>query len=110
MNASSHRPQHGFTLVELLVVIGIIAVLISILLPSLARARESATNVACLSNLRQMGNAFMMYANENQSKLPVGLWTGWTPAPENDQTRWYQLINPYAGGIGNTELTTASGN
>lgn len=103
------RNARGFTLVELLVVIGIIALLISILLPSLARAREAAVNVSCLSNLRQMGIGFNMYSNDNQGKLPVGLWTGWTPAPENDQTRWYQLLNPYVGGTGNTELTCASG-
>jgi len=66
----SGRRKRGFTLVELLVVIGIIAVLIGVLLPALARARESSIRIKCASNLRQIGIAAMNYAAENKGSLP----------------------------------------
>ena len=71
MPAPTRRASRkAFTLVELLVVIGIIAILIAILLPALNRARESARAVQCLSNLRQLGLAFTMYTNENKGRFP----------------------------------------
>src|SRR3954465_14931845 len=62
----------GFTLVELLVVIGIIALLISILLPALNRAREEGKRTVCLSGLRSFGQLLNMYANDHKGMVPLG--------------------------------------
>src|SRR4051794_12458706 len=65
------RLSRGFTLVELLVVVGIIALLVAILLPALTRAREQAQRVACGSQLHQFHIALVMYANDNHGWLPI---------------------------------------
>ena len=71
---SAQRPR-AFTLIELLVVISIIVVLVAILLPSLANAREAGKRAQCLGNLRQLGIFTTVYANENHDQMPIGyLW------------------------------------
>jgi prepilin-type N-terminal cleavage/methylation domain-containing protein len=73
------RPNtKAFTLVELLVVIGIIAILIGFLMPALKRAREAAVQTSCASNLHQIAILFQMYTNEGK---------GWVPHPGRDG--WY---------------------
>src|SRR3712207_6609237 len=62
--------RKAFTLVELLVVIGIIALLISILMPALGRAKEQANWVACMANMRSVGQAFQVYVNNNKGRFP----------------------------------------
>jgi prepilin-type N-terminal cleavage/methylation domain-containing protein len=76
MNSPQLNRRPGFTLVELLVVIGIIALLIAILLPSLNRARESARRTACLSNLRQVHQSYMLYGLSSKDDLPIGVLGG----------------------------------
>lgn len=66
--------RRGFALVELLVVVGIIAILVALLLPALGRARENARRAVCASNLRQLSMAFGMYWAENRQRYPAWAW------------------------------------
>ena len=68
--APNRRAFSAFTLVELLVVIGIIALLISILLPALSRARAESVKLKCLAQLKEIGSLALQYANENHGKVP----------------------------------------
>jgi prepilin-type N-terminal cleavage/methylation domain-containing protein len=90
----THRPARGFTLVELLVVIGIIALLVSILLPSLNKAREAANRTVCLANLRQIGQFLFIYANQNRDQIPLGcLATVSTSTGETEENNYFLSVS-----------------
>jgi prepilin-type N-terminal cleavage/methylation domain-containing protein/prepilin-type processing-associated H-X9-DG protein len=105
MDKRPNAAARGFTLVELLVVIGIIAVLISILLPALSAARRQANTIKCLANLRQLGYAFQAYAQSNKLALPVGRQDlpEINGVPQNvDNWYWQDFIFPYVVRLGDT--------
>ena len=86
LRSPSARGRSAFTLVELLVVIGIIAVLIAILLPALNQARRQAKQVQCQSNMKQVAMAMIMYINDNKGRLPPA---GVPPLPNIYPNGWW---------------------
>ncbi len=100
----------GFTLIELLVVIAIIAILVALLLPSLAAAKQRSWTTSCNSNLHQIGLAMRMFADENNEDFPESgatiFWNG-PPDPTTGKLSWMQQIFPY---INNTNVYRCPGN
>ena len=84
--------QSGFTLIELLVVIAIIAILAGMLLPALSMAKEKAKAIKCTSNMRQIGVATMMYADDNEGHMPLSNMFHADP-----KLLWINLVLPYVG-------------
>ncbi len=86
------RTRKGFTLVELLVVIAVVAILSSILMPVFGRARAAARSTACVSNLHQIGQAFMLYVQDWDGNLPAAMPYA-AVAPEG--RAWMTALQPY---------------
>src|SRR5436190_2239992 len=99
MRPRGARTCYGFTLVELLVVIGVIALLIGMLLPALNKARGAARATQCLSNLRQMGTAWTMYLSDSKGRLPESVWSSAPAGADLDtfvwNNFWFGLLNRY---------------
>lgn len=86
--------RKGFTLIELLVVLAIIAILAAILFPAFAKAREKGRQIVCLSNLRQIGTALMVYCNDYDGMYPAcGGYAA--PVPDADPSCWVHKLRPY---------------
>ena len=95
--ALSHKLKRGFTLIELLVVISIIALLVSILLPALGRARESARTVDCATKHKQLYLAWAMYAFDHDDRISR-VFHGWED-PDYEDGWWVYVLEPYIGHI-----------
>ena len=100
------RTNRGFTLVELLVVIAIIAILASLLMPALTKAKSKAHAVGCVSNIRQLSQAWFLYAGDNADLLVNNFGIDETKARGQN---WVNNVLDWANSDGNTNLATLTG-
>lgn len=91
MHSCPRRGNRGFTLVEILVVLGIIVLIASVLFPVLGRARENGRRTACASNMRQLGLAFMQYVEDAAGRLPIA-YDGAYGAQKRDGWTYYEVF------------------
>jgi len=100
------RTERAFTLIELLVVIAIIAILAAILFPVFAQAREKARQTSCISNMKQIGTAALMYAQDYDERLPrnwygdLGMEATTAIGDALDRYKWMDAIQPYVKNTG----------
>jgi prepilin-type N-terminal cleavage/methylation domain-containing protein/prepilin-type processing-associated H-X9-DG protein len=100
---SAHHRKTGFTLIELLVVIAIIAILAAILFPVFAQAREKARAITCVSNLKELTLAWMMYTQDYDETYPM---TAQKNPATGRQFYWIEMIDPYIkGGVKSTDVS-----
>lgn len=102
------RSSHGFTLIEMLVVIAIIALLAAVIIPAVNRGLDNSRRIACASNLRSLGEATLAYVVDHKQKIPFikassGPGSGYANPP------WFNLLAPYAGGVVRSNISLEPG-
>lgn len=102
------RSSRGFTLIEMLVVIAIIALLVAIITPAVNRALDNSRRIACVSNLRSLGQATLAYVVDHNQQLPF-INAGSGPGSGYANPPWFNLLAPYAGAVVRSNISLEPG-